>query len=72
MASTILQNVQRGIILIQLMILALACTFLTVKLIKRRIDLKPEKKEKYKPNVELAVESAAEKYRDSEVTEQQV
>jgi uncharacterized protein YneF (UPF0154 family) len=41
MANTILQNVQRGIILVQLMTLALIGTFLTIKLIKRRIDLKP-------------------------------
>lgn len=72
MANTVLQNVQRGIIFVQLTILALIGTFLTIKLIKKRIDLKPDKHSKKNPKEEVPGESAAEKYRESEITEHQV
>lgn len=50
MASTVLQNVQRGIIFVQVLVLALIGSFLTIKLIKKRIDLKADKHNKNKPN----------------------
>lgn len=46
MANTILQNAERGVILLQGMMLALIVTFLTIKLIKKRIDLKPQLRRK--------------------------
>jgi hypothetical protein len=50
MASSVIQNVQRGIIFVQVLVLALIGTFLTIKLIKKRIDLKTDKHKKNKPD----------------------
>lgn len=67
MASTTLQNCQRIIILVEFVIVALTTTFQTVRLIKKKIDLnaRPKKEE------EVPAESAAEKYKESEVTQHQ-
>ena len=67
MASTTLQNCQRIILLLEFVIIALVTTFQTVRLIKKKIDLnaRPKKEE------EVPAESAAEKYKEEEVTRQQ-
>lgn len=67
MASTTLQNCQRIILLVEFIIIALTTTFQTVRLIKKKIDLnaRPKKEE------EVPAESAAEKYKESEVTQHQ-
>lgn len=65
MANTVLQNVQRGIVFMQVLMLALIASLLTIKLIKKRIDLKPDKHSQNRPREELPVDSAAEKYKES-------
>jgi hypothetical protein len=65
MANTVLQNVQRGIIFVQVLMLTFIASFLTIKLIKKRIDLKPDKYSQDKPREELPENSAAEKYKES-------
>jgi len=72
MANTVLQNVQRGIIFVQALMLALVTSFLTIKLIKKRIDLKPDKYSQNRAREELPADSAAEKYKESYITEHQV
>lgn len=49
MANTVLQNVQRGIVFMQVLMLTLIATFLTIKLIKKRIDLKADKHSQNRP-----------------------
>lgn len=59
MANTTLQNCQRGIILLWLASLAAVTALLTVRLIKKRIDLRARPRQEEEP----ASESAAEKYK---------
>lgn len=67
MANSTLQNCQRAIILLWFASLAVITTLLTVRLIKKKIDFnaRPRKEE------EPPSESAAEKYKESEITQHQ-
>jgi hypothetical protein len=59
MANTTLQNCQRGIILLWFAALTAITTLLTVRLIKKKIDLRSRPNQEEEP----ASESAAEKYK---------
>lgn len=63
MALTILQNCQRAVAMLELLAAVLSIVFLTVKIIKKRVDPRrvPEKQEE--PS-----DSANEKYKEEEVT----
>jgi hypothetical protein len=60
MANTTLQNCQRAIILLWFASLAAIITLLTVRLIKKKIDLRARPKQEDPPS-----ESAADKYKES-------
>lgn len=66
MANSPLQNCQRAIILLWFASLAAIITLLTVRLIKKKIDLRARPKQEDPPS-----ESAADKYKESEVTRHQ-
>jgi hypothetical protein len=60
MASSTLQNCQRAIVLVWFAALAVVTTMLTVRLIKKKIDLRARPKQEDPPS-----ESAADKYKES-------
>jgi hypothetical protein len=66
MAYTTLQNCQRAIVLLWFATIAVVIVLLTVRLIKKKIDLRARPAQD-----EPASESAADKYKESELTQHQ-
>jgi hypothetical protein len=67
MAGTTLQNCQRAILLMELATIVAVTVFQTVRIIKKQVDLNARPKKHEEP----PSESAAEKYKESEVTQQE-